>query len=173
MGIGADGLKTGHTQEAGYGLVGSAVQDGRRVVFVISGLDSEKARSEEAQRVVDWAFREFIQKTVARKGDTITKAPVWMGSVKSVGLVVDKDLTLLLPSLAQDRLKAAVTYAGPIKAPFVAGTHLADMVIDIPGHAAVTVPLVAAEDVAQGGFGTRVSTAFGVMAGRLLAEFGS
>lgn len=173
MNIGADGLKTGHTQEAGYGLVGSAVQDGRRIVFVISGLDSEKARSEEAQRVVDWAFREFIQKTVARKGDKIIDAPVWMGSVKSVGLVVDKDLNLLLPSLAQDRLKASVTYAGPLKAPFAAGTKLAEMVIDIPGHAPVTVPLVAAEDVAQGGFGTRVSTAFGIMAGRLLAEFGS
>jgi D-alanyl-D-alanine carboxypeptidase (penicillin-binding protein 5/6) len=173
MNIGADGLKTGHTQEAGYGLVGSAQRDGRRVVFVISGLDSEKARTEEAQRVVDWAFREFIQKTIAREGYRIIEAPVWMGSVKSVGLAVEKDLTLLLPSLAQDRLKAEVRYAGPLKAPFAAGTHLADMVIDIPGHQPVTVPLVAADDVGRGGFATRVSTAFGIMAGRLLNEFGS
>lgn len=173
MGIGADGLKTGHTQEAGYGLVGSAQQDGRRIVFVISGLASEKERSEEAQRVVDWAFREFILKTVARKGQKIADAPVWMGAVKEVGLVLEEDLDLLLPSLAQDRLKAEVTYKGPVKAPFAAGTKLAEMVIDIPGHAPVTVPLVAEADVGQGGFFTRVSTAFGVMAGRLMAEMGS
>lgn len=173
LGIGADGLKTGHTQEAGYGLVGSAVQDGRRIVFVISGLASEKERAEEAERVVNWAFREFVQKTVARKGTRIIEAPVWMGSVKSVGLAVGEDLNLLLPSLAQDRLKAEVKYTGPIEAPFAAGTHLADMVIDIPGHAPVAVPLVAEADVARGGFGTRIDTAFRIMAARLIAEFAS
>jgi D-alanyl-D-alanine carboxypeptidase (penicillin-binding protein 5/6) len=173
LGIGADGLKTGHTQEAGYGLVGSAVQDGRRIVFVISGLASEKERAEEAERVVNWAFREFVQKTVAKKGTRIIEAPVWMGSVKSVGLAVGEDLDLLLPSLAQDRLKAEVKYTGPIEAPFAAGTPLADMVIDIPGHAPVTVPLVAEADVARGGFGTRIDTAFRIMAARLIAEFAS
>ena len=173
MGIGADGLKTGHTSEAGYGLVGSATQNGRRIVFVISGLDSEKARAEEAQRIADWAFREFIQKTVAKKGQKITDAPVWMGSVKSVGLVVAEDMTLLLPSLAQGSLKAEVKYTGPVEAPFAAGTKLADMVIDIPGHAPVTVPLVAEQDVATGGFATRVGTAFHQMSSRLIAELGS
>jgi D-alanyl-D-alanine carboxypeptidase (penicillin-binding protein 5/6) len=173
MGIGADGLKTGHTQEAGYGLVGSAARDGRRIVFVISGLDSEKARAEEAQRVVDWAFREFIQKAVARKGERITGAPVWMGSAKEVGLVVEQDLTLLLPSLAQDRLRAEVTYTGPIRAPVAAGTRLADLVVEVPGMAPVKVPLVAETDVPMGGFFTRVSTAFGVMAGRIAARMGS
>lgn len=173
MGIGADGLKTGHTSEAGYGLVGSATQNGRRIVFVISGLDSEKARAEEAQRIADWAFREFIQKTVAKKGQKITDAPVWMGSVKSVGLVVAEDMTLLLPSLAQGSLKAEVKYTGPVEAPFAAGTKLADMVIDIPGHAPVTVPLVAEQDVSAGGFATRVGTAFHQMSSRLIAELGS
>lgn len=173
MGIGADGLKTGHTSEAGFGLVGSATQNGRRIVFVISGLDSEKARAEEAQRIADWAFREFIQKTVAKKGQKIADAPVWMGSVRSVGLVVAEDMTLLLPSLAQGSLKAEVKYTGPISAPFAAGTKLADMVIDIPGHAPVTVPLVAEQDVAAGGFTTRVGTAFRQMSSRLIAELGS
>lgn len=173
MSIGADGLKTGHTSEAGYGLVGSAVQNGRRIVFVISGLDSEKARAEEAQRIADWAFREFIQKTVAKKGQKITDAPVWMGSVKSVGLVVGEDMTLLLPSLAQGNLKAEVRYNGPLNAPFAAGTKLADLVIDIPGHNPVTVPLVAEQDVANGGFTTRVGTAFRQVSGRLIAELGS
>lgn len=172
MGIGADGLKTGHTDEAGYGLVGSVKQDGRRIVLVISGLDSEKARAEEAQKIVNWAFREFIQKTVAKKGTKITDAPVWMGSEKSVGLVVDKDLALLLPSLAQDGLKATVHYSGPIPAPIKAGTKLAEMEIDIPGHAAVAVPLVAEKDVAKAGFAGHVGTAFAILRARLLTELG-
>ena len=173
MNIGADGLKTGHTAEAGYGLVGSAVQNGRRIVFVISGLESEKARAEEAQRIADWAFREFIQKTVAKKGQKITDAPVWMGSVKSVGLTVGEDMTLLLPSLAQGSLKAEVKYTGPIEAPFTAGTKLAELVINIPDHNPVTVPLVADQDVAAGGFVTRVGTAFHQVSTRLIAELGS
>lgn len=172
MGIGADGLKTGHTEEAGYGLVGSVQQDGRRIVLVISGLDSEKARAEEAQKIVNWAFREFIQKTVAKKGTKVADAPVWMGSADSVGLVVDKDLALLLPSLAQDGLKATVHYSGPISAPVKAGAQLAEMEIDIPGHATVKVPLVAESDVGKGGFGKHVATAFGILRARLLTEIG-
>ena len=172
MGIGADGLKTGHTEEAGYGLVGSVQQDGRRIVLVISGLDSEKARAEEAQKIVNWAFREFIQKTVAKKGTKVADAPVWMGSADSVGLVVDKDLALLLPSLAQDGLKATVHYSGPISAPVKAGTQLAEMEIDIPGHATVKVPLVAESDVGKVGFGKHVATAFGILRARLLTEIG-
>jgi D-alanyl-D-alanine carboxypeptidase (penicillin-binding protein 5/6) len=173
LGIGADGLKTGHTEEAGYGLVGSAVQGDRRVVFVITGLTSEKERAEEAERIVNWAFREFIQKTVAKKGTRVAEAAVWMGDADSVGLVVPEDLSLLLPSLAQDKLAAEIKYTGPIKAPIAAGDKLADMVIEIPGHAPVTVPLVAEADVAKGGFGKKVGTAFGILSSRLIAEFGS
>jgi serine-type D-Ala-D-Ala carboxypeptidase (penicillin-binding protein 5/6) len=173
MGIGADGLKTGHTEEAGYGLVGSAVKDERRIVFVISGLSSDKERAEEAQRVVDWAFREFTQRTLAKQGQKIADAPVWVGAARTVGLVVEKDLTLLLPSLARGNLKGEVRYSGPIRAPIAAGTKLADLVIDIPGHNPVTVPLVAERDVGAGGFMTRLSTAFNIMAGRLIAQIGS
>lgn len=172
MGIGADGLKTGHTEEAGYGLVGSVQQDGRRIVLVISGLDTEKDRAEEAQKIVNWAFREFIQKTVAKKGARIADAPVWMGSTDRVGLVVDKDLALLLPSLAQDGLKAQVKYTGPVEAPIAKGTKLADMEIDIPGHEPVVVPLVAESDVAKGGIVRRLETAFGIVATRVRANIG-
>ena len=173
MGVGADGLKTGHTEEAGFGLVGSAVQDGRRIVVVISGLASEKDRSEEAQRLIDWAFREFIQKTIVTKGTRIVDAPVWLGSADTVGLVVEQDLTLLLPSLAQDTLKSEVKYVGPLAAPITAGTRLAEMIIEIPGHEPVTVPLVAEADIAKGGFGKRVKTAFGILSARILADIGS
>jgi serine-type D-Ala-D-Ala carboxypeptidase (penicillin-binding protein 5/6) len=172
LGIGADGLKTGHTQEAGYGLVGSAKQGDRRVVFVIAGMSSEKQRAEEAERVVNWAFREFVQKTVVKKGSKVADAAVWMGDAESVGLVVEEDLSLLLPSLVQDKLAANIRYTGPIEAPVSAGTKLAEMIVDIPGHAAVTVPLVAESDVAKSGFKKRLGIAFGILSTRLAAELG-
>lgn len=171
LGIGADGLKTGHTEEAGYGLVGSAVQNGRRIVFAVSGLADERQRAEEAERIVSWAFREFIQKTVAKQGARIADAPVWLGAKSQVGLVVGEDLTLLLPSLAQDTLKAEVAYTGPVEAPVTAGQKLADMTIEIPGRAPVSVPLVAEEAVPKGGFSTRLRTAFEILAARAMAEF--
>ena len=89
MGIGADGLKTGHTEEAGFGLVGSAVQNGRRIIFVVSGLRDATERAEEAQRIANWAFREFAMKTVATKGTRITDADVWLGEATKVGLVMN------------------------------------------------------------------------------------
>ncbi|MEZ5778666.1 MAG: D-alanyl-D-alanine carboxypeptidase family protein [Paracoccaceae bacterium] len=173
LGIGADGLKTGHTQESGYGLVGSAVQGGRRIVFVVTGLTSEQERTEEAERIVNWAFREFVQKTVAEKGTRIAEANVWLGASSRVGLVVGEDLSLLLPSLAQGKLKAEVRYTGPVEAPIEAGQKLAEMVIEVPGVSPVTVPLVAEHAVAKGGFTTRLRTAFGVLAQRVMAEVGS
>ncbi|MGC1428617.1 MAG: D-alanyl-D-alanine carboxypeptidase family protein [Albidovulum sp.] len=173
LGIGADGLKTGHTQEAGYGLVGSAVQDGRRIVFALTGMTSERERAEEAERVVSWAFREFVQKTVAPKGTRIAEANVWLGSSSRVGLVVGEDLSLLLPSLARDQLEANVVYTTPIEAPVELGQKLAEMVVTIPGIDPVTVPLVAEAAVARGGFTTRVRTAFGVLMERVMTEIGS
>ncbi len=173
MNIGADGLKTGHTEEAGYGLVGSAAQDGRRIVFVISGLASEKERADEARAIATWAFREFSMRTLVKAGTRMAEAPVWLGAAESVGLVVDKDMTLLLPSTAQSKLTANVRYTGPVRAPITKGTQLADMVIDIPGHEPVTVPLVAEADVPAGGFVTRVGTAFGMMTRRLIAQIGN
>lgn len=173
LGIGADGLKTGHTQEAGYGLVGSAVQNGRRVVVVISGLQSDRERSQEAERIINWAFREFAQKTVTTKGTRIADAEVWMGATTTVGLVLPEDLTLLLPSLAQDKIKAEVTFTGPIEAPIAEGQHLAEMTVEVPGMPSATVPLVADQAIPRGGFVTRLRTAFDILAKRAMAEVGS
>ena len=117
MGIGADGLKTGHTNEAGYGLVGSAKQGDRRVIFVISGLDSERARAEEAGAIVNWSFRQFAEKTVAKAGEPIAEAEVWMGREQTVSLVAPDDLEILLPVLSSGPLTAEVVYRGPIEAP--------------------------------------------------------
>lgn len=173
MGIGADGLKTGHTQEAGFGLVGSAVQGGRRIVFVVSGLKDATERAEESQRIVSWAFREFALTKVAPGGTRIAEAEVWLGSTSRVGLVAAKDVEILLPSLVREGLKGEVVYTGPIEAPVAAGQKLADLVIDVPDMEPVTVPLVAEQAVAKGGFTTRLRTAFGRVATRVMAEVGS
>lgn len=173
MGIGADGLKTGHTEEAGFGLVGSAVQGGRRIVFVVSGLKDATERAEESQRIATWAFREFALKTMASAGTRIAEADVWLGSAPRVGLVVAQDLQVLLPSLAHDGLKGEVVYTGPIEAPIEAGQKLADLVLTVPGMEPVTVPLVAEQAVEKGGFSTRLRTAFGKVVTRVMAEVGS
>jgi len=173
LGIGADGLKTGHTEEAGYGMVGSAQQNGRRVVMVIAGLPDAQARAEEAEKIMTWAFREFALKTVARKGTRLAEAPVFMGDAPTVGLVPAEDARILLPSLARDSLKAEVVYSGPVHAPVRAGDRLAELVVEIPGHDPVTVPLVAEADVGKGGFLTRMGTALGVVSGRVMDLVGS
>ena len=173
LGIGADGLKTGHTEESGYGLVGSAIQNGRRVVVVITGMATDRERSQEAERILNWAFREFVEKTVATKGTRITDADVWMGSKTKVGLVLDQDLSMLLPSLAQDKLKAEVAFTTPIEAPIAEGQKLAEMTITVPGMEPTTVPLIADQPVAKGGFASRMKTAFGVLTQRALVAIGS
>ncbi|MEI2807436.1 D-alanyl-D-alanine carboxypeptidase family protein [Albidovulum sp.] len=173
MGIGADGLKTGHTEEAGFGLVGSAVQNGRRIVFVVSGLKDATERAEESQRIVNWAFREFALKTVVPGGTRIAEADIWLGASSRVGLVPEKDVQILVPSLARDGLKGEIAYTGPVEAPVELGQKIADLVIEVPGMEPVTVPLVAEEAVAKGGFGVHLRTAFGRVATRVIAEVGS
>ena len=159
LGIGADGLKTGHTSEAGYGLVGSAKQGDRRIVFVISGLQSAKIRADEAERIVSWAFRQFVEKTVAPKGHMIAQADVWMGDVGRVGLVAPKDLLLLVPALNQNELDATVSYQGPIEAPIEKGQQIAELVIKRDGMPDARMPLVASQSIARGGFLPRIRTA--------------
>ncbi|MBY6002357.1 D-alanyl-D-alanine carboxypeptidase [Salipiger bermudensis] len=154
--IGADGLKTGHTQEAGYGLVGSAEQDGRRVIFTISGLDSERARAEESESIVNWAFRQFAERTLVEKETAVAQAEVWLGAEDSVGLVAKEDVTLLVPVTPGTMLEAEVVYTGPLKAPISAGQQLAELIIRPEGLPEHRVPLFAEQAVAGGGFGKRM-----------------
>ncbi len=159
LGIGADGLKTGHTSEAGYGLVGSAVQDNRRIIFVITGLDSEKARAEEAEAVVNWAFRQFVQKTVAEKGTRLASVPVWMGSERQVGMVVPEDLELLVPAVVRGEIEAEITYETPLRAPIAEGQQIGTLVVSLPDLETQELPLTAENAVAKGGFMPHVRTA--------------
>lgn len=171
LGIGADGLKTGHTVEAGYGLVGSALQGSRRVVFVLAGMESEKDRAEESERIVNWAFRQFVQKTVVEKDELMAEVPVWMGDAEQVGLVVAEDVSMLIPALVQGDIPAQISYRTPLEAPIEAGQVLGELVINVPDMPETSVALIADRAVAQGGFLPRVRTAarllFGKLAGTL------
>ena len=158
LGIGADGLKTGHTQEAGYGLVGSAKQRGRRVIFVISGLQSAQARAEEAESIVNWAFRQFAVKPVAKAGTSIATADVWMGRDQKVQLVPMEDVSMLMPVTTGVKVVAEVIYNGPITAPIEKDQQIAELVITPPSLPETRIPLVAANDVPAGGFMSRVGT---------------
>ncbi|ETW13175.1 D-alanyl-D-alanine carboxypeptidase [Roseivivax marinus] len=168
LGIGADGLKTGHTQAAGYGLVGSAVQGDRRVIFAISGLETNAARAEESEAIVNWAFRQFAEKTITEAGVRVAEADVFLGAEDTVGLVAAEDLTMLVPVLTGAPLEAEVVYTGPLEAPIAEGQRLAELIIRPEGLPEHRVPLVAETAVDGAGFVNRVMTVAGV----LLRRFG-
>ena len=157
--IGADGLKTGHTQEAGYGLVGSAIQDGRRIVFVISGLASETARAEESERIVNWAFREFTMETLVPAGETVVDAPVWLGTASRVGLTTKDGANVLIPAGSRDKVTVEAVYASPIPAPIAKGDTVGHLVVTVPGAKEATTPLIAAADIPEAGFAGRMKGA--------------
>ena len=169
MGIGADGLKTGHTQEAGYGLVGSAKQGDRRVIFVITGLDTAAERAQESQSIVNWAFRQFAMREVGKAGDQFAQADVWMGAESTVGLVAPEDLNVLMPALSTGALDAEVVFNGPVAAPVSKGDQLAELVFTPEGLPEKRVPLVADRDIAAGGFFSRMTTTVQVLVARFLA----
>jgi len=168
MGIGADGLKTGHTQEAGYGLVGSAVQGDRRVTFVITGLPSSEARSRESERILNWAFRQFVQQEVVTEGVELARASVFMGEAVEVGMAPAESLSLLVPAFEEPDLRAEVTYIEPLMAPVAAGDRLGDLTVQLGEDTEHVIPLLATESVAEGGLRIRFSTAFRDVMYRLL-----
>ncbi len=163
LGIGADGLKTGHTEAAGYGLVGSAEQNGRRIVFVVTGLSSAAERASEGEKILTWAFRNFAMKTMLHKDEVVATTDVWMGAVDKIDLTVAADVSVLMPLLGVGDIEAQIVYRGPIAAPIVAGTELADLVFTPPGLSEIRVPLVAATDVEPAGVGKRIGNAAAIL----------
>ncbi|MDT1063041.1 D-alanyl-D-alanine carboxypeptidase family protein [Paracoccus sp. CPCC 101403] len=155
----ADGLKTGHTQEAGYGLVGSAVQGDRRIIFVVTGLPSERARAEESERIVNWAYRQFTMRTIVPKGEIVAQAPVWLGDQGKVGLTTEDGVKVLLPAGAQSGVTAEAVFNGPIEAPITMGDKLGDLIVNIPGAGQSRLPLIAASDVGRAGVFGRLQNA--------------
>jgi D-alanyl-D-alanine carboxypeptidase (penicillin-binding protein 5/6) len=152
--IGADGLKTGHTEDAGYGLTASAVQNERRLILVVNGLPSMQARADESDRLLSWGFREFDNYALFKAGDTVDEAPVWLGAEETVPLVIASDLKVTLPRSDRNGMQVAVVYDSPIPAPVPAGQEIAKLRVTWPGGVPVEVPLQAGRDVEQlGAFG--------------------
>ncbi len=149
---GADGLKTGHTDEAGYGFTGSAEQNGRRLVMVMAGLDSFNNRITESVKFMDWGFRAWSTKPLFTKGKQVEAAEVQGGDASSVGLVAPRNLAVTLPAGSASSVKVKVVYMGPIKAPIAAGQHVADLVVETADTPPQSMPLVAATAVGEAGF---------------------
>lgn len=157
---GADGLKTGHTQEAGYGFTGSAEQNGRRLVMVVAGLDSYSGRANESVRFMNWGFRAWSGLPLVKGGRKVGDAKVQGGGSSTVGLVAPRDLAATVPSGTTPTMQAKIVYQGPIKAPIAAGTHIADLIVEAEGMPKQILPLVAEKDVAEAGFFRRVWLGF-------------
>jgi D-alanyl-D-alanine carboxypeptidase (penicillin-binding protein 5/6) len=150
--IGADGLKTGFTKEAGYGLVGSAVRDGRRLIVVVNGLSTAEERKEESRKLLEWGFRTVTQAKLFDAGEVVGKARVWGGDRFYVPLTGDGELRVLLPRLPADqKLRAEIVYQGPLKPPIKKGDEVATLRITSSSTATVETPLYAMEDVAKAG----------------------
>lgn len=159
MGLGADGLKTGHTSEAGYALVGSAVQDGQRIVFMFAGLNSVSERAAEAAGIVRWSFGAFETIRFFDEGETVAEAEVWLGAAPTAPLVAPQAIQMLAPNGARDNLKARVVYQGPVEAPIALGQPLGQLVVEAEGMAPATFPLVSGAEVPRGGLGVRIGAA--------------
>jgi len=150
--MGVDGLKTGHAEEAGFGLMASAVRDGRRLVLVVNGLGNMQKRADESAKILEWGYREFGLYPIARRGQKMAEAAIWLGTTKTVPLAAEKDAIISLPRSARGGLKAVLIYDQPVPAPISKGQPLGKMVITAPGKEVVEIPLVADEDVALLGF---------------------
>jgi D-alanyl-D-alanine carboxypeptidase (penicillin-binding protein 5/6) len=156
LGIGADGMKTGHTTEAGYGLVASVEREGRRVVVVVAGLESPRQRAVEAEKLVNWAYREFRTGTLFAADRAVAEAEVWIGERERVGIAPRQDVVVTVPFAMADDVRARLRYDGPVPAPITAGQEIGELVVEAPGMAPMRHPLVAMSDVAAGGAAARV-----------------
>ncbi|MCX2697214.1 MULTISPECIES: D-alanyl-D-alanine carboxypeptidase family protein [Ochrobactrum] len=148
--IGADGMATGYTEASGYALVGSAKQNGRRLFLAMSGLTSTKEREEEAKKLIQWGMTSFDAINIYMANDEIGAAQVFGGSASSVPLKVKDSVELLLPKEGRDKLKARITYEGPLNAPVDADTQVGTMQFELNGNVVQEIPLYTAQDVAIG-----------------------
>lgn len=168
--IGADGLKTGHTEASGYGLAASASRDGRRLVLVVNGLDSVRARSSETERLINWGFQIFDNYQLFQAGETVEDAKVWLGDAVTVPLVIEEDLTITIPKSARRNMKVQVIYESPVPAPIEAGTTIGRVEVTAPDIEPIVRPLKTTQSVGQLDFFGRITSAinfiiFGASAG--------
>ncbi len=152
-GIGADGVKTGHTEDGGYGLIGSGVsKDGRRVVMVLNGMASKKERKEESARLMQWALNGFKKVSLFDNGKTLGDAEVYLGVKSKVGLRAKEPVTIIVPKIYASDVKVEIRYKSPLKAPIIKGQLVGVAKVHVPKGDIIEVPLIAANDVAELGF---------------------
>ena len=150
MNIGADGLKTGFVKESGYGLVGSAVQNGLRLIVVANGFKSEKERADETKKLLEWGFHNFEQMVLFEEGQIIADAKTYGGNQRYVPLVAQRPVRLMVPRGVRERITARVVYSGPVPAPVRKGQKIGMLKVWRGDVMALEVPLDAAEDVGTG-----------------------
>jgi len=155
MSIGADGLKTGFTKEAGYGLVGSAVQNDLRLIVVVNGLRSEKERAEEGKRLLEWGFHNFQPSLLFPEGQEIAQARLYGGAKGHVPLVAGREVKLMVPRGTRERIIARVVYSGPVLAPVRQGQKIGTLKVWRAGSLVLEEPLQAAENVDTGSMSRR------------------
>lgn len=158
---GADGLKTGHTEEAGFGLTASAMRGGRRLILVVNGLPSMRARAEESERLLEWGFREFDNVVIFRAAETVEEVPVWLGERATVPLVAGRDLVVTLPRAWRRNLQARVRFDAPVPAPVAKGQEIGKLVVSGQGVPEMEVPLIAGADVERLGLIPRIPAVIG------------
>lgn len=153
-GIGADGIKTGHTEEAGYGLMGSAVRGDRRVVMVLNGMASMDERAQESTRLMEWALASFTNANIFQKGMKVADTPVVMGVERSVPLIVDQNLKITLPrgALSGRGINATASFKGPLIAPVTKGQPVGVVRVQMPDMQPIELPIIAAKDIPAKGF---------------------
>lgn len=148
----ADGLKTGHTEEAGFCLAGSAKRGDRRLISIMSGLASNKERSEEAEKIMNWGFREFDNYKILKQGQKVAELPVWFGTEKNVDLLVNEDVLRTIKKNKASKVKITAVYDKPVKAPVKQGDKLGFVRVEVPGAETVEVPLIANKDIKKLGW---------------------
>jgi D-alanyl-D-alanine carboxypeptidase (penicillin-binding protein 5/6) len=154
---GADGLKTGHTDEAGYGFTGSAEQNGRRLIEVLAGMGSWNERVQESTRLIQWGFGAWNDKPLFQAGAKVGNAKVQLGSSSEVSLMAPRNLAVTVPAgLATGATSMKIRYDGPLMAPIIKGQEVAQLVITTGDTPPQVVPLVAGEDVGRAGFFARI-----------------
>ncbi len=149
---GADGLKTGHTEEAGYGFTGSAEQNGRRLVMVVAGLTSFNQRIVESTRMMEWGFNAWSAKPLFKAGARVGTARIQLGTDAEVTLLAPRDLAVTVPAGLGGKTSMKIRYPGPVKAPIAKGAHIADLIVTTADTGEQVMPLIAAEAVEEAGF---------------------
>ncbi|MDB5370722.1 MAG: D-alanyl-D-alanine carboxypeptidase [Roseomonas sp.] len=158
---GADGMKTGHTEDAGYGLTGSVKRGDRRLILVVNGLTSMRMRGEESERLIEWGFREFENVVLFRASDTIEEAPVYLGDRATVPLVGGRDLVMTLPRQWRRNLTVKLRYDGPVPAPVAKGQEIGQLDVSGQGVPPMVMPLYAGADVGKLGVLSRIPALVG------------